>query len=92
MSFRFNPLTGKLDLTSSSAGASLKLEVVPVTIVSPNTWTSVPLSTITTIADAEVYDQSNMEELVIDIRIVGGSSVEIKSSKIYTYTVHVEGL
>lgn len=74
------------------AGAPALFEVVPVTILAVNVWTNVPLGSITTVYDVEVFDQSNMEKLLIDVRIVGANVVEIRSSKLYTYTVHVEGL
>lgn len=73
-------------------GAPAVFEVVPVTILAVNTWTNVPLSSITTVYDVEVFDQSNMEKLFIDVRIVGTNVVEIRSRKLYTYTVHIEGL
>jgi hypothetical protein len=73
-------------------GPGALFEVVPVTTTIPDAWTNVPLSSITTVADVIVFDQSNMEKLIIDARIVGAGTVQIRSSKVYTYTVHVEGL
>lgn len=78
--------------TPGAPGAPALFEVVPVTIVAVNVWTNVPLGLITTVYDVEVFDQSNMEKLLIDVRIVGANVVEIRSTKLYTYTVHVEGL
>jgi len=86
--FKFNPITGKLDL--SGDGASLYFEIVPVTITASNTWTSVPVTTITNVLDIEVYDQSNQEKVLIDSRIVSGGA-EIRSKKLATFTVHIEG-
>jgi hypothetical protein len=67
------------------------LEKVAITPAA-NTWTLVPLTDINLIADVTILDDTNQEKLNIDWRIVSaGTAVEIRSKKVNTYTVHVEG-
>jgi hypothetical protein len=75
-------------------GVSQILSRVPFTVASgqENTWLSVPVIGMSLIADVNVFDASDYEELFIDIRLLNNSSeLEIRSKKSLTYTVHVEG-
>lgn len=66
-------------------------EIVPVTITSINTWTPVPKMVVVVVSDVEVFDQLNMEKVIIDIRILTGNIVEIRSKTLKTFNVHVMG-
>lgn len=93
MRITFNPISGQFDFTGKSVGSSEKqlLESVAVTIVSTNVWQTVPLAQIVIVADADVYDQANEERVELDLRIVSNTQVQIRSNKIKTFTVRVEG-
>jgi hypothetical protein len=67
------------------------LEKIAVSVLA-NTWTLVPLADITMVADITVFDSAGSEEVHIDYRLISaGTQVEIRSKKINTFTVHVEG-
>jgi hypothetical protein len=87
MSYVLNPFTGDIDTVIRPV-----FEVVAVTIVTPNTWVTVPVTLLRKVSDVQVFDQANMEKLEVDVRIIGDTLVEIKSKKNYTYTIHIEGI
>ncbi len=87
MAIKWNPFTGQLDFTGSQ---SFLRETVPVTITTKGVWTNVPLSSIAIPFNAEIFDASNLEKVLIDVRILP-SAVEIRSSKLTTYTVRIDG-
>lgn len=73
------------------AGPGGTFEIVPVTIVASNVWTPVPKAVVVIVSDVEVFDQLNMEKVIIDIRILTGNIVEIRSKSLKTFNVHVMG-
>lgn len=80
---------GYLNSIPPSLGSQIT-EVIPVATAA-NIWTSVPLTQITNVADVQTYD-ATLTKIEIEWRIVGGGSqVEIRSKKVNTYTVYVEG-
>lgn len=88
MSLKWNPATGQLDLVGGSN--NFKRETVPVTITTKGAWTNVPLSSISIPFNAEVFDASNLEKVLIDVRILS-SAVEIRSNRLTTYTIRIDG-
>lgn len=66
-------------------------EIVPITITSVNTWTPVPKAVVVNVSDVEVFDQLNMEKVIIDIRVITGNIVEIRSKSLKTFNVHIMG-
>lgn len=90
MGFSFNPLTGKLDISGDSKKATTFV-VSSVTTSTPGAWEAVPSPDIENISDVQVFDELNMEKVEVDVRIIGQSQAEIRSNKIKTFTVHVEG-
>jgi hypothetical protein len=66
-------------------------EIVAITIDVAGVWKSVPLTLITYVVDVIVYDQVNREKVEIDTRINANQTVEVRSSLLKTYTVHILG-
>ena len=94
MAFKFNPLTGSFNIVPEAVGGGgspFSFEIIPVTVTAANTWTAVPLSAITQVVDIEIFDQFNKEKVLIDSRIISGGA-EIRSKKITTFTVHIQGV
>lgn len=102
--FYLNTSSGEVFLKGASIWVSQGFLTIPViaaekqllekVAVTPaaNVWTSVPLTDINLIADVSILDDTDQEKLNIDWRIVSaGTQVEIRSKKVNTYTVHVEG-
>ena len=73
------------------AGPGGTFEIVPITITSSNVWTVVPKAVVVVVSDVEVFDQLNMEKVIIDIRILTGNIVEIRSKSLKTFNVHIMG-
>jgi hypothetical protein len=86
LSLKFNVFTSNFDISEGNA-----TDIIAVTITATNTWTNVPLVNVVEVLDVSVYDQANNEKVTVDIRILTGNTVEIKSKKLNTFTVHVIG-
>jgi hypothetical protein len=86
LSLKFNVFTSNFDISEGNA-----TDIIAVTIAATNTWTNVPLVNVVEVLDVSVYDQANNEKVTVDIRILTGNTVEIKSKKLNTFTVHVIG-
>lgn len=103
MAYHWNPLSGKFDLVaepstvagpagpSGPPGPPGGFETVAVSTVAAGVWQNVPLTIIVGVVDVVVYDQSNREKVEIDTRINIDNTVDIRSSLVKTYTVHVLG-
>lgn len=76
---------------SGSGGGILATEKIAFTFSSINTWQSVPISQINNIATVETFDALDSQKIILDWRIVGGVSVEVRSANLITVTVHVIG-
>lgn len=81
-----------LRTTLVSAGGSglLTTEKTAVTVAA-NVWTPVPLVQVNNIATVETFDAADLNKIIIEWRIVGGTQVEIRSTNANTYTVHTIG-
>jgi len=66
-------------------------ETVAITISEVGEWHNVPLQIIKGVVDVIVYDQRNREKVEIDTRINIDNTVDVKSSILKTYNVHVLG-
>jgi hypothetical protein len=62
---------------------------VAVTITTPKVWTNV-LSAIAFPFNAEIFDEFDLEKVELDVRIIS-NIVQIRTNKIGTYTVHIDG-
>lgn len=83
-------IQGYLSEFTSSKGSQIT-EVIPVTTVA-NVWTSVITAEINKIADLEIFDDTLLEKIDIEWRVVSsGAAAEIRSKKNKTYTVYVQG-
>jgi len=81
------------DITGGGGGAggSLVLQKVSfsITALQINTWVQVPLTGVTTVADIQVFDAADLNQLFVDWRVSSGNVVEIRSNVATTYTIHV---
>lgn len=68
----------------------LTTELTAVTVLA-NTWTTVPLVQVNNIATVETFDALDMNKVLIEWRVVGGTQVQIRSAIANTYTVHTIG-
>lgn len=77
-------------VASSEGPGSLFTEKTAVTVAA-NVWTPVPLVQVNNIVTVETFDAADTSKILIEWRIVGGVSVEIRSTNASTYTVHTIG-
>jgi hypothetical protein len=68
----------------------LTTEKTAVTVPA-NTWVTVPLVQVNNIATVETFDALDVTKVLIEWRIVGGVTVQIKSASANTYTIHTIG-
>lgn len=73
-------------------GPSAVYDIVPITTI-PNVWMNVPFNNpfLTRAVGVDVYDQLNQEMVELDVRILIGGMVQIRSNKANTYNVHIAG-
>lgn len=87
--YYYNPLEQIRQLRDPS---SITFERLPVTIsaLEVGTWVTVTTSGLK-ILSIEVYDDTNLERIFIEYRIITENTLEIKSNLAQTYTIHIIG-
>jgi hypothetical protein len=80
-----------VEVVVSSENGILATEKIALSITSVNTWTPVPVAEINNIATIETFDEFDAQKIILDWRIVGGVSVQVRSANLITVTVHVIG-